>query len=424
MTAYLQKLRLFSRDVRAYLLFKTLESFAVWGIRAMLLNLYLLRLGYGPEFIGMFNAAGLLAFALFGLPASAIGARWGSRRTLIAGAGVLLVGFWLLPLADLVPFAWRTGWLYATNVGVLLGAALYYINGTPFLMGATRAEARDHAFSAQAALTPLAGFAGNLLGGLLPRLFASLLDLPLEGPAAYRYPLWIAAALMVPALLALLGTREMHVGHAPAPARTTAKGRPPYELILSFALFTLLRNVGAAMGGTFLNIYLDDHLHVSTAQIGLLLAIGQIVAAPAALLMPFLVARWGRTRTVVLGTLGAALSMLPQALIPHWSAAGAGLMATNALTAIATAAYTVYTQESVPKRWRSTMSGAFFVAATLGMAAAASGGGYVVSALGYPGLFMTGAGMVVLSTLFFWGRFCAPREKRVSRPVIKAADQA
>ena len=55
------------------------------------------------------------------------------------------------------------------------------------------------------------------------------------------------------------------------------------KLILSFALFTLLRNVGAAMGGTFLNIYLDDHLHVSTAQIGLLLASGQIVAAPAAL---------------------------------------------------------------------------------------------------------------------------------------------
>ena len=41
--AYLQKLRLFSRDARFYLFFKALESFAVWGIRVILINLYLLR---------------------------------------------------------------------------------------------------------------------------------------------------------------------------------------------------------------------------------------------------------------------------------------------------------------------------------------------------------------------------------------------
>ena len=214
MTAYLQKLRLLNRNVRAYLLFKTLESFAVWGVRAMLVNLYLLRLGYGPEFIGTFSAVGLLAFALLGIPASALGAWWGSRRTLIAGTGTLLLGFLLFPLADLVPPAWCTGWLYVSNVIIFLGAALYYINGTPFLMGATQRQERDHAFSVQAALTPLAGFAGNLLGGLLPRLSATLLGASLDGPAAYRYPLWVAAAAMVPALLALLGTRRVRVERA------------------------------------------------------------------------------------------------------------------------------------------------------------------------------------------------------------------
>ncbi|UCC62335.1 MAG: MFS transporter, partial [Anaerolineae bacterium] len=157
---------------------------------------------------------------------------------------------------------------------------------------------------------------------------------------------------------------------------------------------------------------LDDHLDVSTGQIGLLLAIGQIVAVPAALLMPALAARWGKARTVALGTLGVALCTLPQVLVPHWIAVGFSLIGVSALRAIATTAYTVYSQEIVPGRWRATISGAFYLAATLGMAAAALGGGYAISAWGYAGLFASGAGLVTLSALLFWCRFCAPRRAR------------
>jgi len=407
---YLQKLHLFSRDVRFFLLSKALEGSAIWGISAVITNLYLLRLGYGPEFVGLFSAAGLLAFALCGLPAGALGTRWGSRRAMVAGLGLAVASTWLLPLADLVPATWQTGWLLATNVCSYLGASLYYVNGTPFLMGATGTEERDHAFSAQAALIPLTGFAGSLVGGLLPPLFATTLDVPLDGPASYRYPLWIAAALLTAALLALLGTREVCSEHTRA--RATAKGAPPYGLIAFLACFTLLRNAGGGAGNTFLNVYLDDHLDVSTGQIGLLLAIGQIVAVPAALLMPALAARWGKARTVALGTLGVALCTLPQVLVPHWIAVGFSLIGVSALRAIATTAYTVYSQEIVPGRWRATMSGAFYLAATLGMAAAASGGGYAISAWGYAGLFASGAGLVTLSALLFWCRFCAPRRAR------------
>jgi predicted MFS family arabinose efflux permease len=219
--------------------------------------------------------------------------------------------------------------------------------------------------------------------------------------------------------VALLGTRPARARRTQEQARSTAKGAPPYGLIFAFVLFTLLRNVGGSMGNTFLNVYLDDRLRVATAQIGLLMAAGRLVSVPAALLMPFFVARWGRTRTIALGTLGVALFMLPQALVPHWAAAGLGLLGTSALTSLATAVYTVYTQESVPAHWRPAMSGAFFMAATVGMAGAASGGGHIIGALGYPGLFMAGAGVVALSALLFWGRFCLARGKRVRRPALQ-----
>ena len=64
-TTYIHTLRLFNRDVRLYLISAALIGFTFLGIYAVLFNLYLLRLGYGPEFIGTVNGVSQLGFALF-----------------------------------------------------------------------------------------------------------------------------------------------------------------------------------------------------------------------------------------------------------------------------------------------------------------------------------------------------------------------
>lgn len=84
MTSYLNTLRLFSREARLYLVTAGLIGFTIFGgIYTTLLNLYLLRLGYGPEFIGLVNAVGLFGLAIFSLPAGMLGDRWGVRRMMI-----------------------------------------------------------------------------------------------------------------------------------------------------------------------------------------------------------------------------------------------------------------------------------------------------------------------------------------------------
>jgi MFS family permease len=101
MAIYLQKLRMFSRDARLFLL-----TYALWGgffgIQGVLFNLYLLCLGHGPEFVGWVNGIGRLIFGLFSLPAGALGGRLGNRRTIIAGMCLGSAGFGLLPLAELI----------------------------------------------------------------------------------------------------------------------------------------------------------------------------------------------------------------------------------------------------------------------------------------------------------------------------------
>ena len=260
---YVKALRLFGRDVRLYFFTMALIGFTVFGgVAGGLLNLYLLRLGYGPEFIGTINAVNWLSLALFALPAGALGLRLGVRRVMIGGMSLLVVGHGLFPTVEYVPRAWWPGWLLATRVLGGLGLALYLVNSVPFLMGATTPERRDHAFSTRMALIPLAGFAGSLVGGLLPGLLAGGLGVSLEHPAPYRYSLLVAALLLIPGVAALWATRPIHVERTGG-RMASRRAAIPYGPIAVLVLVGMLRVAGEGGVRSFINVYLDASLRVT-----------------------------------------------------------------------------------------------------------------------------------------------------------------
>lgn len=406
-TKYLQQLRSFSRDVRLYLISLALANFAFLGIYGVLFNLYILRLGFGPEFIGLLQAASWLPMTIFCIPAGELGGRWGIRRAMIVGLILAVLGFGLLPLAEFTRTSLREGWLLATYSLTGIGAALYFVNAYPFLMGATSSEERGHVFSMQTALAAVAVFIGNLIGGLLPSLFATALAVSTEGSAPYRYPLLIASVFGVPAVLALLMTRD--AGKVGTQQAAVEPGPPPLGLITLLALFGLLRVVAQGAAGTFFNVYLDTVLGTSTSLIGALVAVGQVLGALAALVTPLLTARLGRYRTIVLGAVGASLAIVPLALIPHWSAAGLGLVGVITMTSMAYPVFSVYHQEIISPGRRAAMAGAVTTAQSLSWTAVAMVGGYTIKAVGYPALFLIGAGLTMAGALLFGAYFRVPR---------------
>ena len=125
----------------------------------MLFNLYLLRLGYGTEFIGLVNAAAQLGVVVFSLPAGMLGHRWGVRRMLIVGPSVATIGLGILPLAEFVPTAWQAVWLVVTYIVAWLGGALYIVNGLPFVMSKTNSAERAHALAIRTSTSDLSEMA-------------------------------------------------------------------------------------------------------------------------------------------------------------------------------------------------------------------------------------------------------------------------
>ena len=398
---YLRTIRHFNRDIRLYLFASGLVGFCLFsGIYSLLFNLYLLRLGYGPAFVGQVNAVGGLAFALSSLPSSFLGSRWGNRRTMILGLSLAIVGHALLSQAEFVPNIHQQSFILSTNSLGLLGISLYIVNGYPYLMEVSSAAQRHHVFSLQAALFPLAGFAGSLVGGFLPGGFAGLLQLSLDHPTPYRHTLLVASLLLTPGVFALVAmgqqTRERRED-------TPTESSPlPLKLILLLSFIAFLYTAGEGAVRTFLNVYLDDALNASTALIGTLAASGQLLAIPAALMMPFLVRRFGSTRTFNGAVLCSALILVPLALIPHWGIAGLCLMGTMCLAGIRRPAFTVFQQEMMPRRWRTAMAGAAATMTGFGYAGVSLGGGYMIEAVGYRALFLMAGCLTASGAAIFW----------------------
>lgn len=398
---YAGTLRNFNLDVRLYLVTSALFGFTIFGgIYFTLLNLYLLRLGYDPQFAGLINGVGQVIFGLCALPAGAMGRRWGSRRMLIIGFGVVAVGYALLPLAEFVPSI-QTGWLVVMQAVGQIGVSIYFVNGAPFVMTVTRPTERNHAFAMSGALLPLTGFAGSLVGGLLPGFFAGLSGASAANPAPYRYSLLLAAGLMALAVVAMLFTRSPNAA-PPAATETKEKVPAPVGIFVWLFLVVLLRVIGEGDVRTFFNIYLDDFLQVPVAQIGLLLAVGQLLAVPAAMVMPIFAKRWGIKATYLIGSWGMALSFLPLALVPHWAAAGAGFMSMITLLSIARPAVVAYQMDISPPGWRTIMAGATSTAVGLGWGIASLSGGYIATRYGYSALFLSAAAVTAAASLVFW----------------------
>ena len=403
-TGYLQALRLFNRNVRIFILSALLLGFAFFGIYAVLLNLYLLRLGYGPTVVGLVNGLGFVAYALFSLPAGALGARFGTRRMLQVGFMLAALGMGLLPAAQFLAGNAQVAWIAVAYTVTSMGLDAYFVNSNPFMLQSTTPRERMYLYSLRVGMSPIAAFVGALAGGFLPGTLAGLL--PITDTASYALALLAAAFAMLAGVVALSTTAATATRAADQepPSRTSRSSAGlPALIIAMMGLVIMLRIASEGAQRTFFNVYLDEILAMPTAQIGMLAACGQLVGGFAALLSPYFARRWGLEPVIVWASLGMAVSTAAFALLPHWAGAAVGYAGLVSFTYIQRPCSLRHTMEVVPARWREAAAGVANMVAGIGWGTMGFAGGYLVGVYGYQSFFLASAALTAVSAaLFFW----------------------
>lgn len=405
LASYAATMRQTQRNVRLLFTISAILGFTVdGGIYAVIFNLYVLRLNFGPEFVGRVNSAANLVFAFGCLAAGWLGTKWGQRRTMITGLVLVSLGTLSLPLTDRTATAWHGPWVMSTYVVTYSGLALYYVNSGPFLLRAIDASMRGNIFGMQSALNASASFLGGIVGGLLPAIFAVLLGVSLAQPQPYGVPLLLVGLMLVAAVFVLLQTRSPE--ERPLEARLAAGGGAPtltaaYGLIIFMAIVRFFQVAGIGSASTFFNVYMDNGLGVATVTIGILTAAARLAAVPAALMGPALSARFGFGATAIFASFCAFLGMLPLALVPSPLVGGAGYITLMAFTSMRYPTFYVYMMERTPERLRSVMNGGNEMAAGLSFSLMSFIGGYVIVTFGYTATFLGGALLTLAGTVIF-----------------------
>jgi MFS family permease len=368
--SYLRQFGRMNRNARLYLVSNTLNSISV-GIFALLLNLYLVALGYQADFIGWMLVIGVVGGALGIVTASPVLARLGAKAALL-WSSVLAGGIGALQLVIPNPF-----FLLGGSFVLGIAGGLYLVIGAPLLAEGSQESSRSHIFSLSAALALITTVIGQVLSGYLPAWFSlpaithswllQALD-PFLVPGAearsYELALLMAGIITAPCFIPLimmdptppvrhlsnraisshstLVRRPKHGGgrqsgqsgqngqNAPTPRQSKQNGQSGH-FRLSWLVPTGIQYVRALLNGPighlamiegliglgaglfipYLNLYFVKHLGVSLTFYALMTAISTALMAVTTLAGPFFAVRLGKVRGAVI----AHLASLPLLLL-------------------------------------------------------------------------------------------------------------
>ncbi len=371
-----------------------------YGIYALLRVLYVLRLGFGPEYLGIFSAAGALTYMSMGIPSGALGGRYGVRKIMLIGGVITIVGMFVMPLAEFFPMWVQRVWLLLSQIILIGGWSLFNVNLVPAIKATTSSENINKTYALSSALRSLGTFLGTVIGGMLPGLFARLLDQSVDAPISYRWSLWSGVTLTLASVI--LVTLVHPAPPATGGPSTRTYGRFPLWPVLLFSLYIFLSQSGWATCQAFCSAYLDEDLHLSVSANGWVTGIGQLVAIGVSLLMPRLAARQREGWSLIMAMLGMAASLASLALFFHWFPASLGRIGVAAMWAVWLPAVQVFQMELVAERWRALAYGIISMVMGLAFGSVSLAGGYVIAAHGYRILFLAGMGLNLAAALAIW----------------------
>ena len=290
---YASKLRRFNPNARKYLLFVFLTTLNA-GIYGVIFNLYILRLGFGEDFLGLILSISATSMGLFSIPAAFVCDRLGRKRTLLLSSVLSAISLFFLYNTTtpelLVLFSLASG----------MASALGLVTGSTFLLENSTKEERMYLFSMSSLIYTFSLLSGNMLGGFLPDILADLISAQSGSAISYRLTLYVSLIATMASLLPLAYVAEKNSKENNGIRGQLHIYRSIFKskVVRQMTLFYCLYGIGWGTSLPYFNVYFDTVLGASANQIGIFFSLSQIFMILGYFLVPVLTERTGKVRLV------------------------------------------------------------------------------------------------------------------------------
>lgn len=397
---YGRKLRLFRRNARLYLV-NTIMGGMAFGVFILLLNFYVLSLGYDVALAGRLQAVTSSVALAAALPAGYVVDRLGRKKSLLysnLGTALGLLGMVI----------WRSpGAFFGLSALLGLSQSLMGVSMGPFLMENSGQEERTYLFSFNAGLGMLAQFLGSWLGGRLPGWLGALGGVEATSSTAYGWSMAVVAAIFFVGLVPLLLLRSQDRGpsHREGEATPFAYLRRNARMLGKLVLPGLTTSLGAGLLMPFLNVFFRSVHGKTDSTIGTLFAVGALGMGVGLLVAPPLADRWGKIRVVVISQ-GLSIPFLALlGFAPWYWLSAVSYLVRATLMNMSFPVYDAFVMEHVKEEARAMAASLVNISWNLGWAFMPGISGWLQLRYGFTPLFLGTITFYTLSIPMYWRFF-------------------
>lgn len=408
---YVERIHLFKRDARLYILIMSINAFAN-GINSVVFNLYLEGDGlYSADFIGFFLSISMFATAGISFIAGLFTDRHSRKRIILLASIIsfLCVTIQYITLDSLA--------LISSAILVGISGAFSQVAWSPYITDLSSDEERAHLFGFSQGMSLLAVFAGNIFGGFLPGTFSDIFSLLPESIPVYRLTLLVT---LIPSGAALLLIFFMS---ADTPSNTTPrlgfKNVVHWNFIGKYAATVTTVGMGAGVIVMFFNLFFKYQFSASSELIGIIFGINTIVLASGNFLAPALSDRFGKVRTVVITEALSIPFLLMIGLAESLPIAVVGYVARSTLMNMSGPVSNAFFMEGLTKDERATAVGVVRTGDSLVRGIGANIGGWFLAMGMYQTPYFVVAGLYVLAIIMFFSFF---KKKEQEILILKKAE--
>jgi MFS family permease len=301
---YRLKINGFSQNARFFLLYTFLITLNL-GIYNVIFNLYILRLGFKEDFLGLILSLVSISTGLFSIPAAMVCDRIGRKNTLLLSCMLLTISLLFLYTT--------TSTILLTFSSILYGmsSAFNVVTGSTFLVENSESHERMYLFSMYSILYTLALMIGNSLGGILPKVLTDAFAINPVGPEAYQLSLYMSFFAVFISFLPLMYIKDRRTNYIRNSNQLfTLFSLSRSALIQKMVLVYALIGMGWGTAIPYFNVYFDVVLKTSSDQIGYIFSFSEVITMIALLFVPILTNRFGKVLIVSLVQLSSISFLL------------------------------------------------------------------------------------------------------------------
>ena len=412
-SGYLSNIRHFSHNARSYIAYFFLLSIHL-GIYSVIFNLYILRLGFREDLLGLMLSITFISTGLAALPVATICDRLGRKNTLLVGIAITTVSLLLLYTIT------SLDWLLVISALYGIGTAFYTVAGSPFLMENSSHEERMYLFSMNSALSQVAYIIGCLAGGMAPTALRMIGVDPL-GPDIYRYTLFLSLAVIALSAIPVLSMNEPMRKPKPHKRFTVLGSAIRSAKVQKLIVINGLVGIGAGMIVPFFNVYFHNWISATTDQIGFIYSTGELVMAFGLILIPLAVTRFGKIKTIAFTELASIPFLIILALTTNIYVAAFAYIMRMTLMNMANPAINNFNMELVSDDQRATVSSLTSMSWYLCQALSAYLSGIMMAGSNYMLPFMVTCVTYICSASLYYIFFYRIEQESLTTPLAQVA---